>query len=76
MCCDEDVVNIADIYFGFSYYVGHVEFRNGRTKGVTPQFVYIYIYIYIYVAGEIIEWSFYGSGKEEIMMKLTNLNKL
>ena len=40
VCCDENVVYIADVYLGFShccfnyfvFNVGQLEFRNGRTK--------------------------------------------
>ena len=39
VCCAENVVNIADVYLGFSYYsfkysvfaVGHVEIWNSKT---------------------------------------------
>ena len=41
VCCDENIVYLADINLGFSYYcfkyfvfdVGYVEFGDGRTKG-------------------------------------------
>ena len=66
MSCDENVVCIADVYLGFSYYcfkyfvfdVGHEEFRDGRTKRRPHRNT---VNLYIYVAGGIIEWDFCGT---------------
>ena len=69
MCCDENIIYIADIYLGFSYcfknfvfIVGHVEFRDDRTKGRPHRRNFN---LYIYVAEGIIVWDFSGTDKEE-----------
>ena len=69
VCCNENVY-IVDVYLGFSYYcfkyfvfdVGHAEFGDGRTKRRPHQNA---VNLYICVAGGIIEWDFYGTGKKE-----------
>ena len=59
MCCDENVIYIADIYLGFSYSfkyfvfdVGHVEFGDGRTKGRPHRNT---VDLYIFIAERIIQ---------------------
>ena len=69
MCCDDNVFYIADVYLGFSYCcfkcfifdVRHVELRSGGTKERPHQNT---VNLYMYVAGRIIEWNFFGTGKE------------
>ena len=75
MCYEENVVNITNVYLGFSYYclgyfvfdVGLVEIvgLRGDPIEIPSVCVCVYIYIFIYIAGGIIEWDFCGTGKEE-----------
>ena len=59
VCCDENVVYIADVYLGFNYCFkyfvfdeGHVKFGDGRTKRRPHRNT---VNLYVYVTGRIIE---------------------
>ena len=71
VCCDENVINIADLYLGFCYYCfkyfvfwcGYVEFGNVRNQWLSHRNTII-IYIYIYICCWRDRWTdFGGTGK-------------